>query len=98
MIEGSGWSIIDLGVDVDADTFLNALNENPGSVVGLSALLTTTMVNMESIVKKIKSVHSDTRILVGGAPLNKEFCMKIGADFYAPEPQGAVEYLKILSA
>lgn len=98
MVEGSGWSIIDLGVDVDENTFNKAIEENPGAIVGLSALLTTTMVNMEEIVKDIKEKHSDTQILIGGAPLNNEFCLKIGADFYAPDPQGAVEYLNKLSA
>ena len=98
MIEGGGWSIIDLGVDVNEDTFNQAIADNPGAVVGLSALLTTTMANMEDIVKKIKAVNPDTRIIVGGAPLNMEFCEKIGADFYSPDPRGAVEYLKTIAA
>ncbi len=93
MVEGGGWSIIDLGVDVNEDTFNNTLAENPGAIVGLSALLTTTMANMEEIVQKIKEVHPGTKVLVGGAPLNDEFRKKIGADFYAPDPRGAVEYL-----
>ncbi len=94
MVEGGGWSIIDLGVDVNEDTFNQAVSDNPGAVVGLSALLTTTMANMEEIVKKIKEVHPETKILVGGAPLNDDFRLKIGADFYSPDPRGAVEYLK----
>ncbi|MCK5135853.1 MAG: corrinoid protein [Bacteroidales bacterium] len=98
MIEGGGWSIIDLGVDVNEDTFNQTISENPGAVVGLSALLTTTMTNMEEIVKKIKEVNPDTKILVGGAPLNDDFRANIGADFYAPDPRGAVEYLKELAA
>jgi len=98
MVEGGGWSIVDLGVDVNEDTFSQALTENPGAVVGLSALLTTTMANMEVIVKKIKEAHPGTKVLVGGAPLNDDFCSKIGADFYSPDPRGAVEYLKELAA
>jgi len=98
MIEGGGWSIIDLGVDVNEDTFNQAIQENPGAVVGLSALLTTTMANMEEIVKKIKDVNPGTKVIVGGAPLNDEFCQKIGADFYSPDPRGAVEYLKDYAA
>ena len=94
MVEGAGWSIIDLGVDVNEEKFGNALAEHPGAVIGLSALLTTTMVNMEEIVKKIKDQNPDTKILIGGAPLSNEFCVKIGADFYSPDPRGAVEYLK----
>ncbi|MEA3461547.1 MAG: corrinoid protein [Bacteroidota bacterium] len=98
MVEGGGWSIVDLGVDVNEDTFNQAVSENPGAVVGLSALLTTTMANMEEIVSKIKEVNPDTRVLVGGAPLTDEFRAKIGADFYSPDPRGAVEYLKELVA
>ena len=93
MIEGGGWSIIDLGVDVNEDTFTQAVAENPGAIVGLSALLTTTMANMEQIVTKVKAAHPGTKVLVGGAPLNDEFREKIGADFYSPDPRGAVEYL-----
>jgi len=98
MVEGGGWSIVDLGVDVNEDTFNQAISDNPGAVVGLSALLTTTMANMEVIVRKIKEVNPDTRILVGGAPLNDEFRARIGADFYSPDPRGAVEYLKEFAA
>jgi methanogenic corrinoid protein MtbC1 len=94
MVEGGGWTIVDLGVDVNEDMFNRALAEHPGAVVGLSALLTTTMANMEEIVRKIKEAHPGTRVLVGGAPLTDEFRMKIGADFYSPDPRGAVEYLK----
>jgi 5-methyltetrahydrofolate--homocysteine methyltransferase len=85
-------------VDVNEDTFNQAISDNPGAVVGLSALLTTTMANMEVIVRKIKEVNPDTRILVGGAPLNDEFRARIGADFYSPDPRGAVEYLKEFAA
>ena len=93
MVEGAGWEVIDLGVDVTAEKFVNAVKEHPGCAVGLSALLTTTMVNMESIVEEIRKVDSDTKVLVGGAPVNHDFCNKIGADHYAPDPQGAVKYL-----
>ncbi len=98
MVEGGGWTIVDLGVDVNEDTFNRAIEENPGAIVGLSALLTTTMANMEEIVRKIKELHPGTRVLVGGAPLNDEFRARIGADFYSPDPRGAVEYLKQFAA
>jgi methanogenic corrinoid protein MtbC1 len=98
MVEGGGWSIIDLGVDVNADRFVEALENNPGAVIGLSALLTTTMVNMGEIVTRIKALNADTKVLIGGAPVNDEFCRKIGADFYAPDPQKAVEYLNRLAS
>jgi 5-methyltetrahydrofolate--homocysteine methyltransferase len=96
MIEGAGWEVIDLGVDVSADKFITAMQQYPGCVVGLSALLTTTMVNMAGIVKEIRKTSSDTKILVGGAPVNAEFCRQIGADFYAPDPRCAVDYLNQL--
>lgn len=96
MIEGGGWEVIDLGVDVGTEKFLKALDENPDAVVGLSALLTTTMENMKKIVTAIKETHSGSKILVGGAPVTLDYCEKIGADFYSPDPQGAVNYLKQL--
>ena len=96
MIEGGGWEVIDLGVDVGADKFMMTLDENPDAIIGLSALLTTTMENMKKIVTVIKEKYSATKILIGGAPVTKEYCEKIGADFYSPDPQGAVNYLKQL--
>ena len=95
MVEGGGWTIVDLGVDVGSDRFIDALKNHPGAIVGLSALLTTTMVNMGEIVNSIKEHMPETKILIGGAPVNDEYCRKIGADFYAPDPQKAVEYLNL---
>jgi len=98
MVEGGGWTIIDLGVDVGSDRFIEALKINPGAIVGLSALLTTTMVNMGEIVSSIREQIPETKILIGGAPVNDDFCKKIGADFYAPDPQRAVEYLNKIAS
>jgi len=95
MIEGAGWEVVDLGVDVNAARFIAALREKPGSIIGLSALLTTTMVNMADIVKEIKTTIPGTRVIIGGAPVNDNFRKQIGADFYSPDPRGAVEYLKL---
>ena len=97
MIEGAGWEIIDLGVDVSADKFMQAADKYPGAVIGLSALLTTTMENMRKTVSSLRGKNPAQKILVGGAPVTAEFCTKIGADFYSPDPQGAVEYLKTLA-
>jgi len=94
MIEGSGWEVIDLGVDVGTEKFLKEIEKNPGAVIGLSALLTTTMENMKKTVVTLKEKHSDLKILIGGAPVTQEYCDKIGADFFSPDPQGAVNYLK----
>jgi methanogenic corrinoid protein MtbC1 len=93
MVEGGGWEVIDLGVDAGSEKFIKAVEEKPHAVIGLSALLTTTMENMSKIVTDIKNRYPGTKILVGGAPVTNEFCSKIGADFYAPDPQGAVNYL-----
>ena len=98
MVEGAGWEVIDLGVDVSAAKFVEAIKEHPGCAIGLSALLTTTMVNMESIVTEIRKVAADTKVLVGGAPVSDDFCNKIGADNYSADPQGAVQYLNSLVA
>ena len=96
MIEGSGWEIIDLGVDVSADKFMQAAEKHPGAVIGLSALLTTTMENMRKTVSILREEHPSMKILIGGAPVTAEFCEKIGADYYSPDPQGAVEFLKTI--
>jgi methanogenic corrinoid protein MtbC1 len=96
MVEGGGWEVIDLGVDVGPDKFLKAIEDNPNAVIGLSALLTTTMENMKKIVTEIKSRYAGVKILIGGAPVTQDYCNKIGADFYSPDPQGAVNYLKLL--
>jgi methanogenic corrinoid protein MtbC1 len=97
MIEGGGWEVIDLGVDVSTEKFLKAIDENLGAVIGLSALLTTTMENMKKTVISLKEKHYGLKILVGGAPVTQEYCNRIGADFYSPDPQGAVNYLKQLA-
>jgi len=93
MIEGAGWDLVDLGVDVKTDTFLETLQTHPNAILALSALLTTTMTAMEQTVKMVKIVNPRQQIMIGGAPVSQTFCDKIGADFYADGPQGAVEYL-----
>jgi methanogenic corrinoid protein MtbC1 len=96
MIEGGGWEVIDLGVDVGPEKFLKAIEHNPDAVIGLSALLTTTMENMRKTVIAIREKNAGSKILVGGAPVTMDYCEKIGADFYSPDPQGAVNYLNHL--
>ncbi|HET6436897.1 MAG TPA: cobalamin-dependent protein [Anaeromyxobacter sp.] len=98
MVEGAGWEVVDLGVDVKAERFLAEVERHPGCVIGLSALLTTTMVNMEKIVAEVHDRHPGLQVFVGGAPVNQDFCKKIGASFYSPDPQGVVERLKTMSA
>jgi len=95
VVKGGGWEVVDLGVDVPPEKFLKAVEEHPGCAVGLSALLTTTMPSMARIVREIKAKQPGTRIIIGGAPITKEYAEKIGADAYAPDPQGAVKYLNM---
>ena len=83
MVEGSGWTVIDLGVDVPSEKILKTLDENPGAVIGLSALLTTTMTSMGDTVGDIREVNKDVQIIIGGAPITQEFADKIGANYYA---------------
>lgn len=96
MIEGAGWKVVDLGVDVSTEQFIDAVRQYPDCIVGMSALLTTTMESMEKSVMEIRTLFPDQKIIVGGAPLNKEFALLIGADLYAPNPQVAVEYINAL--
>lgn len=85
-MQGAGWKIIDLGTDVTADKFVKAINENQDALVGMSALLTTTMVNMEGILKEIRANKPDTKVYIGGAPVSQTFCDSIGADGYFADP------------
>lgn len=92
VMKGAGWKVVDLGVDVTAEKFADAAVDNPGCVVGLSALLTTTMLNMEGTVKLIREKSSGTKIFIGGAPVSQQFCDKIGADNYYADPHSLVQH------
>lgn len=96
VVEGNGYEVIDLGVDVKPNKFLDIIKQNPNSTVGLSALLTTTMQNMAITVKEIKEHFPDVKIIVGGAPLTYEAAEKMGADAYGSNPQSAVQFLESL--
>ncbi|MCF8360771.1 MAG: corrinoid protein [Prolixibacteraceae bacterium] len=98
IVEGAGWEVIDLGVDVNAAKFMQAIDTNPEAVVGLSALLTTTMASMKNIVAEIKGKYPEVKLIVGGAPVTEAFKTEIGADGYSDDPQGAVSYLNALVA
>jgi 5-methyltetrahydrofolate--homocysteine methyltransferase len=98
MVEGSGWEVIDLGVDVKSEKFIEAVSQHPDCIIGLSALLTTTMGNMETILQALREKFPDIRIILGGAPVTQGFADKIGANGYSPDPQGAVELLNKLVA
>lgn len=91
MMEGAGFKVVDLGVDVDDEVFIKAIEENHSDIVALSALLTTTMQTMEETVAAIKKRYSDTLVLVGGAPVTQAFADRIGAAGYSADAPGAVE-------
>ena len=93
MVEGAGWEVIDLGIDVKIEKFVDAVKQNPTAVVGISALLTTTMVNMKPVIEAIKAVSPDTKVIVGGAPLSSDFAAQIGADGYGKNPQEGIVWL-----
>lgn len=91
MLEGAGFRVIDLGVDVGTDKFIAAAQENGAEIVALSALLTTTMLAMEATVATIKEKGLAVKTMVGGAPVTEAFAAKIGADGYSEDAPGAVE-------
>ena len=97
MLEGNGYEVIDLGTDVASEAFVAEVEKHPGSIVGLSALLTTTMANMEKTVADLKKAKPEVKICIGGAPVTDAFREKINADFYSPDPQGLVEYLNTIA-
>jgi 5-methyltetrahydrofolate--homocysteine methyltransferase len=93
MVQGAGVEVVDLGIDVPPDSFVKAISEHRPQVLGLSALLTTTVDNMERTIEAVEEagVREGLRIMVGGAPVTPEFAEKIGADGYAPDAPSAVE-------
>ena len=93
MVEGAGWEVIDLGVDVKPDRFVAALDAHPAAIVGLSALLTTTMVNMGTIITAVRTKFPDAKVIVGGAPVNGDFARSIGANGYGKDPQELIVWL-----
>jgi methylmalonyl-CoA mutase cobalamin-binding domain/chain len=91
MMKGAGWKVVDVGVDVDAAKFVQAAIDEKADVIGLSALLTTTMVNMKSVIELAKNKDCKSKIVVGGAPLTQSYANEIGAHGYAPDAATAVE-------
>ncbi len=91
MLEGGGYKVIDLGVNVEAEKFVSSAKENEAEVVAMSALLTTTMGAMKDTVQKLLSENVSAKTIVGGAPLTDSFAKEIGADGYAPDAASAVD-------
>jgi 5-methyltetrahydrofolate--homocysteine methyltransferase len=100
MMESAGFEVIDLGVDVDPAKFVAAIKENKPNIVGLSALLTTTMPMMKKSIQSIEEsgLRDGLKIIVGGAPVNKAFADEIGADGYAPDAGSASKMAKAMNA
>ena len=93
MMEGKGLEIVDLGVDVSAETFVNTAKEQGCQIICCSALLTTTMVVMSDVVKELEKngMRDSVKVMIGGAPVTEAFCKQIGADAYTPDAASAAD-------
>jgi 5-methyltetrahydrofolate--homocysteine methyltransferase len=98
MLEGAGFEVIDVGIDATPEKFVQAVKEHEAKIVGLSALLTTTMTQMKLTIEALKAsgLGGSTKTIVGGAPITEEFARQIGADGYAPDAATAVEKVREL--
>jgi len=96
MLKGAGFDIIDLGKDVPPEKFVETAKKENANLIGMSALLTTTMINMKEVVDLVRKDNSDIKVIIGGAPVSKEFADEIGADAYAYDAGNAVEMVKNL--
>jgi len=97
MAEGAGFTVVDLGTDTSADRYIEAVRKHNASILGMSALLTTTMIYMKTVVEKMKEAGlGHVKICVGGAPVSQDYCQQIGADGYAADAATAVELFKRL--
>jgi 5-methyltetrahydrofolate--homocysteine methyltransferase len=92
LLEGAGFQVIDLGIDVPIDQFVTAVKSNQPNILGLSALLTTTMPVMKAVIESLieAGVRSGVKVMVGGAPVTEKYSKDIGADGYAPDASSAV--------
>lgn len=98
MLEGAGFEIVDLGVDVAPEKFIATIKEKNVKVIGLSALLTTTMLNMKSTIQQLKNdgLRDSVKVVIGGAPVTQSYADEIGADGFAPDAASAVSEVKRL--
>jgi 5-methyltetrahydrofolate--homocysteine methyltransferase len=99
-LEGAGFEVVDLGSDIAAEQFVVAVKEHKPDVVGMSALLSTTMYMMKDVIEAIDKagLHSGVKIMVGGAPLSEDYAKKIGADFYGPDCVSGRDYARSVVA
>ena len=98
MLEGAGFSVVDMGIDIDPKQFLEGAIENNSSLIGVSALLTTTMTNMKAVVETVREskIADKVKVMIGGAPVTQAFCDEIGADGYAPDAASGADLAKRL--
>jgi 5-methyltetrahydrofolate--homocysteine methyltransferase len=96
MLKGAGYEVIDLGVDVTTDTIVNTVKEHNAPFLGLSALLTTTMRNMEEVIARLsqEGLRDQVKVCIGGAPTSQNFAEKIGADTHCPDAFAVLDWLK----
>ena len=100
MLDGGGFEAIDLGIDLEPGTFVDAVREHKPDLVGISALLTTTMTHMQTTIEALEEagLRDSVKIMIGGAPVTADFAKQIGADAYAPDAATAVELARELTA
>jgi len=96
MLESAGFEVIDLGTDVSVEKFVEAVKVHQPNIIGMSALLTTTMVNMPEVIKALKAagLRDKVKIMIGGAPITQNYADQIGADGYSPDAASAVDKAK----
>ncbi len=96
MLEGAGFEVIDLGIDVSVDKFVEAVKVHQPNIIGMSALLTTTMINMAEVIKALEAagLRDKVKIMIGGAPITQNYANQIGADGYSPDAASAVDSAK----
>jgi 5-methyltetrahydrofolate--homocysteine methyltransferase len=97
MLDGAGFDVVDLGVDVKAATFVEKAREHGASIVGMSSLMVTTMPKMKEVIAALRDADLTAKLIVGGAPLTQAYADEIGADGYAPDAGGAVQLVKRLA-
>lgn len=98
MIEGAGFAVIDAGVDVSAEKFVELARQHNAHIIGVSALLTTTMPGMKSVVEAVRGAGLGAKVIIGGAPVTQAFCDSIGADGYSADAASAAELARSLIA
>ena len=91
MLEGAGFRVVDAGIGVAPEKFVELAREHGAAIVGVSALLTTTMVNMRGVVEAVRTAGLPAKVIIGGAPVTQAFCDEIGADGYSPDAASAAE-------